>query len=112
MIVSFENRKFAELCENQRKLRKKHGDKRAKKITLRLATLRAAETLEDMRYASGRCHELTEDRKEQFALDLDHPYRLIFTPDHDPIPTKTGDGGIDWTSVTAILIVEVIDYHE
>ena len=112
MHISFEDRKFQALCNNQRKLKKKHGDKRAKKITLRLATLAAAETLQDMRHAPGRCHELTGDRVGQFALDLDHPYRLIFIPDHDPIPTKEDDDGIDWSAITAITILEVTDYHD
>ena len=36
--------------------------------------------------------------------------RLIFMPFHDPIPTKA-DGGLDWTAVTAVVIVGVEDYH-
>ena len=63
-----------------------------------------------MRLLPGRCHELTGDRAGQLALDLDHPYRLIFMPFHDPIPTKA-DGGLDWTAVTAVVIVGVEDYH-
>ena len=70
----------------------------------------AAETLEDMRLLPGRCHELTGDRAGQLALDLDHLYRLIFMPFHDPIPTKA-DSGLDWTAVTAVVIVGVEDYH-
>jgi proteic killer suppression protein len=57
-----------------------------------------------------RCHQLRADRDEQFAVDLVHPYRLVFEPDHDPIP-RTADGGIDLDSVTSIAIVGVIDYH-
>ncbi len=37
-------------------------------------------------------------------------YRLVFVPDHDPIPTRA-DGGIDRTLVTKISITEVVDYH-
>ena len=53
---------------------------------------------------------LTEDRDEQYAVDLVHPKRLIFEVNHDPIP-RNEDGGIDLTKVTAITIVEVVDYH-
>lgn len=42
-----------------------------------------ADTLEDVRYLPGHYHELTESRKEQWACDLDQPYRLIFEPHKD-----------------------------
>jgi hypothetical protein len=41
---------------------------------------------------------------------LDHPYRLIFIPADDPIPTKD-DGGLDWSKVTAVEILEIADTH-
>jgi proteic killer suppression protein len=37
--------------------------------------------------------------------------RLVFEPDHDPIPTLE-DGGIDQSAVTRIKILEVVDYHD
>lgn len=58
----------------------------------------------------GKCHQLRADRAGEFALDLWGPYRLIFVPDHDPIP-RLSDGGIDRAQVTRILIKEVDDYH-
>lgn len=83
----------------------------AEKLQQRLSELAAAESLEDMRYLPGaRCHELTGNLAGSLAVDLVHPNRLIFTPDHDPIPLKE-DGGLDWASVTAICIVDYGDYH-
>ncbi len=64
-----------------------------------------------MRNLPGRCHELVQDRAGQLSLDLDHPYRLIFAPANEPLPTKP-DGGIDWTQVTAVNILGVEDTHE
>lgn len=58
----------------------------------------------------GRCHPLSSDRKGQFAIYLWGSYRLVFVPDHDPIPTLP-DGGLDRTKVTQISIKEVVDYH-
>jgi proteic killer suppression protein len=43
-------------------------------------------------------------------LDVDHPYRLLFVPDHDPVPAKD-DGGLDWTHVTAVRIIGIEDTH-
>jgi proteic killer suppression protein len=57
-----------------------------------------------------RCHELTGNRKGEFAVDLIHPFRLTFMPNHSPVPKK-GDGGIDLDQVTAITINGVEDYH-
>lgn len=51
------------------------------------------------------------DRALQLSLDLDHPYRLIFEPANEPIPTKP-DGGLDWNKVTAVRILGVEDTHE
>jgi len=43
-------------------------------------------------------------------MDLDHPYRLIIRPNHDPLPMRE-EGGLDWKAVTAIVIVEIKDTH-
>ena len=111
MNIIFKYNDFKEECRNQRLLEKKRGRKRAKYIQRRLDDLRAAEVLEDMRGLPGHCHELRHDRSGQFALDLDQPYRLIFEPADEPVPTKP-DGGIDWTKVTAVMILGVVDYHD
>ena len=43
--------------------------------------------------------------------DLDHPYRLILEPANVPAPRKP-DGGLDWTEITAVMIIGVEDTHE
>lgn len=111
MDIVFRNSKFEKECNDQRLLGKKHGADRAKRIRRRLDDLRAASVLEDMRNLPGRCHELIQNRAGQLALDLDHPHRLVFEPANDPIPTKP-DSGLDWTKVTAVIIIGVEDYHE
>ena len=111
MDIVFKNNKFEEECNNQRLLEKRHGQERAKRIRRRLDDLRAAKILEDMRNLPGRCHELLHNRSGQLSLDLDHPHRLIFEPADEPIPKKP-DGGIDWTKVTAVMILGVEDTHE
>lgn len=111
MDIVFKNNKFEKECNNQRLLEKQHGKERAKRIRRRLDDLRAANVLEDMRNLPGRCHELLHDRSGQLSVDLDHPYRLIFESTNEPIPTKP-DGGIDWTKVTAVMILGVENTHE
>jgi proteic killer suppression protein len=78
-----------------------------------LAQLWAAPTLEIFAppYSPPhRCHELTGNLKGQLSVDLDHPYRLLFVPDHEPVPQRP-EGGLDWQAVTAIKIKGVKDTH-
>ena len=77
----------------------------------RLAVLSAAPTLSMVpTVAPNRRHQLYGNRVGQYAVDLVHPHRLVFTPNHDPIPVKA-DGGIDMEQVTAITVIEIVDYH-
>jgi plasmid maintenance system killer protein len=98
-------------CLDEMSMKKAFGERRAKALKKRLDDLDAAIALSDMRYLPGRCHELVGDRKGHLALDLDQPYRLIFEPADDPVPTRE-DGGLEWTQVRVIRILEIgVDYH-
>ena len=111
MQVSFRKKKLQEVCCSQKPMIREFGPKVAKKLMQRLAELEAADMLDDLRsLPAARCHELVQDRKRQLAVDLAHPQRLIFEPDHDPVPAKP-DGGLDWSQVTQVLVLEVVDYH-
>jgi hypothetical protein len=50
------------------------------------------------------------DRRPQFSVWLEQPYRLILEPAHDPVP-QIEDGTIDRRQVTAVSIIEIVDYH-
>ena len=115
MDISFTNTKLEKELNEGKRLEKVHGSLRAKKIRIRLAELRAAASLYDFwppKSGPGRCHELAQgERKGQLSVDLDHPYRLIFVPHHEPVLYKP-DGGLDWKQVTAITILGIEDTHE
>ena len=110
MEISFATSKLAKLCNSEKKLRGAYGPRMAALIQQRLMDLDAAETLESMRDIPGRCHQLTGNLEGLFAVDLVHPDRLVFAPDHDPVPQLSG-GGVDWSKVTKIEVVGVGDYH-
>ena len=111
MEISFRTKKLARLGNSSKEMQAKLGKRNAEKLKQRLNELAAAETLEDMRHLPGpRCHELTGNLKGKLAVDLVHPHRLLFSPDHDPLPTKE-DGGLQWAEVTAICIDGIGDYH-
>lgn len=112
MDIVFATRKLQKICNSDKKLRRKYGERQAKRIQQRLYELHAAETLADISHLPPpRCHALVGDRAGQFAVDVVYPFRLIFEPAHDPIPCSE-DGSIDRSQVTAIRILEVNeDYH-
>jgi len=89
---------------------KRHYNKLASAIATRIKELQATSTLDDMRFLAGKIEELKGQRKGQFSIRLSANFRLIFEPNHDPVPTKA-DGGISWVAVTRVKILEVEDYH-
>lgn len=99
------------LVNNDRKMSKEYGQIRAQKLRLRLSQLQFADSLEDVRHLPGNFHELRDNRKGQWACDLDQPYRLVFTPHEDPIPTND-DGQFVWVEIHGVEIIEIVNYHK
>lgn len=111
MKITFRTAKLAKICNSSKEMRAKLGARNADKLMQRLSELLAAETLADMReLPSSRCHELVGNLKGKLAVDLVHPDRLVFVPNHSPVPSKE-DGGLDWAQVTEIRIEGIGDYH-
>ena len=80
-------------------------------IQIRMAVLKNAMNLAQVPPTPpDRRHMLRGGRMGQYAVDLVHPYRLIFEPNHDPVP-RLPDGGVNLEEVTSITIIEVSDYH-
>lgn len=70
----------------------------ARKIHQRIDEITAADSVEMMvQFHIGRCHPLNGKRKEQYAVDLEQPYRLIFI--------KIG------SEVQIVEVQEIVDYH-
>ena len=79
------------------------------KLKRRLDDLRDVKNLADAQKLPGRCHPLKENRKGQWAIDLEQPNRLIFEPAEPPDISE--DGWIDTVAVTAIRVLNIEDYH-
>ena len=110
MKIVFRTRKLARIFNSTNALRRQYGDRMARTIMTRLAVLREAPTLSMVpTLPPNRRHQLYGDRAGQYAVDLPHPYRLIFEPTDTSV--QEAGGGINTDAVTAITIIEVTDYH-
>jgi proteic killer suppression protein len=86
------------ICTIVYEAQKKYGAKMAEKIHQRIDEISASDTVEEMiQFKIGRCHPLHGTRMGQYAVDLIHPYRLVFEKRGNTIQVAT--------------IIEVVDYH-
>jgi proteic killer suppression protein len=83
---------------------------RAARLRRRLGVLEAAQSLADVPTGSPEyCHPLRHDREGLFAVTICDNWRIVFRPHGDP--PVLPDGSLDRSSVTAIEIIEIVDYH-
>ena len=111
MRVEFATAKLQKVCESEKELRRNYGKDCAKKVMTRLADLRAAPALADMRNLPGRCHELTGSRAGQLAIVLAGGRRLVLEPT-DGWPKAKQEGADVWTEIDAVSVLEIVDYHD
>jgi len=111
MEFSYANSRIQKICTDDKAARKVLGNAGAQVLLERLKQMRDAPNLEELRFAPGAWHELVGDRKGQLACSLLKRVRLIFIPANDPVPVKP-DGGLDWSEVTAVMNIEIVDYHK
>ena len=98
MEITYKNKKIQRICTDASAAEKNYGIRMAEKISQRINEISAADTVEMMiQFRIGRCHPLVNNRKGQYAMDLVHPYRLVFK--------KIGD------EIQIAQIIEIVDYH-
>lgn len=104
MKLQYKTKKLEKECDDYRKAQSKYGDRCAKLLHQRVKQLKASFSLDEMvEFRIGRCHKLTGNLKGKYALDLEHPYRLIVEPINDDCGEVTG--------VKIVKLLEVKDYH-
>lgn len=98
MDITYKNRKIEKICTHAKTAERTYGREMADKIHQRIDEIDAADTVEIMvQFHIGRCHPLTQNRRGQYAMDLVHPYRLVFEKNGDEIQIAN--------------ILEIVDYH-
>lgn len=98
MDITYKNRKIEKVCTDAKTAERAYGREMAEKIHQRIDEIAAADTVEMMiQFRIGRCHPLSQNRKGQYAMDLVHPYRLVFKRNGDEIQIAK--------------VLEIVDYH-
>lgn len=111
MQISYKNRKLEKSVKDAGAIIKNYGTQ-AKLVSKRLKELTAAPDLSDFKHIpQANCHELKHNRKGELAVDVSGNHRIVFIPEHEPLPLKE-DGGLNWKQVTKIKIISIgEDYH-
>jgi proteic killer suppression protein len=96
--ITYKNKRIEKVCTDAKTAERTYGQDMADKIHQRVDEINAADTVELMiQFRIGRCHPLSQNRKGQYAVDLVHPYRLVFEK-------KGGE-------IQIANILEIVDYH-
>ena len=90
----------------------KYGDAVAKEIIKRLVFLKASPSLADVPHTPPyRRHQLKCPKGVyEYSIQLPGGDRIVFRPDHDPVPLDE-NGGVTLKEITAIEIIGIGDYH-
>jgi proteic killer suppression protein len=107
MKLRFKNNRIKKQCENPQRAQLDFGSRMGNMLTQRVGELAAATSLLDIKHIpAARLHRLKGARADEFAVDLVHPYRLVFRP-----ILQEGVDIFDLESINIIRIEEVTDYH-
>jgi proteic killer suppression protein len=115
MIVTVSDRKLRKAVEDAAVAQKRFGVDMAKKLSLRVAALRAAASLADFwppKTPPERCHELQGADLGKFTVDLKQPYRLVFVPVDETSPQDRSNEQERWRQITKINLISIEDTHE
>lgn len=110
MEINYKSNKLRKTVETPRDIAANYGTK-AKQVNQRLKEFEAATSLYDISHLpKANLHKLHGDRKGCLAVDISANFRIIFEPDHDPIPLIE-DGGLNLKAISKIKILSFEDYH-
>lgn len=98
MEIQYRSHKIEHVCTNADFAQREYGLDMAVIISQRIGELKAADSIDNLvQFAVGRCHHLKGKRKNQYAMDLIHPFRLIFS--------------VQDAQVCLVEVSEIVDYH-
>ncbi len=114
MEIFARDRKLAAALEHEHVCKRRFGVAMCNKLRVRLAALRAADSLATFWPPNSRperCHELKGARAGTFSIDLQQPYRLLFKPIEEEPPRDRSNEQERWSSITELEILGIEDTH-
>jgi proteic killer suppression protein len=115
MDVYAGDKKLRSAIDDENVAKRHYGADMAKKLTLRVAALRAAVSLADFwppKSGPERCHELKGGLEGVFSCDLKQPYRLLFKPIGADVLQDRSNELLRWQSIRAVEVLTIEDTHE
>lgn len=110
MEICYGNNKIKKQLSSATEMKKAFGAN-ATRVSIRLDEIRASPNLKIlMQIPAANCHQLSGNRKNEWAVDISRNHRLIFEIWQDPVP-KTENNEVDTIRVTDIQITKTEDYH-
>lgn len=102
-----ETNKLSKTLSDQRLRVKTYGSKRAKRIGQRLAEFSHARSLNDISHLPpARLHKLSGDHSNQFVVDIESNWRIVFEGyDREDILST------EKSQIVTLSIVRIEDYH-
>ncbi|SCZ81837.1 proteic killer suppression protein [Acidaminobacter hydrogenoformans DSM 2784] len=101
--ITYKTKTLEKECIDISKATRSYGLNCARILHRRIRELKASESVEEMiQHKIGRCHALKGNYDGKYALDLEHPFRLIL----ERVSSNDTTCGIQ-----IVLLLEVKDYH-
>jgi proteic killer suppression protein len=108
--IEFKTARLKKTCEDINLATRKWGAQRGRTVIRRLNEIQSAECVADLGHTPPtRRHLLEPNHEGKYAVDVIHPFRLVFqaiSAEGEPL------GNVDPTQVTRVRILEVEDYHD
>ena len=114
MEILVASNRLRAMLKDEAARKRRYGADMAKKLTLRLEALQAAESLADFwppKSGPERCHELKGNRSGFFSIDLKQPFRLLFKAIEAESSVDRSDEEQRWQNITTIEIMSIEDTH-
>ncbi|MBP2619114.1 hypothetical protein [Chryseobacterium jejuense] len=102
MIISFQNKKLREICEDNKSAIEHLGIEIVQSLKNRLSDFEAAKNLSEI--PLGNPTEFKVDKKVYFTIDLNKKYKLIFVVNNLNLQVSEE---FDWTKITRIKIIDI-----
>lgn len=104
MQLAFSQKSIREVCESEKKAKKKFGDEIAQQLIRRLADLRAAESVFELVVGNPRRIDGMSDG--YMVIDIIEGVFMVFSANHLRMPMQK-DGSTNWAKVSRIKISKI-----